>query len=101
MRAGIILLVYLIFIAIIIGVGCLWGWAVNKVIKSKGYDENWFWWGFFLGWIALVIALIKPQNNNIENNTKFDEVKKYKELLDSRIITEDEFNKKKEELLKL
>ena len=40
--------------------GAVWGWAVNKVIENKGYQENWFWWGFFFGLIALIVALTKP-----------------------------------------
>ena len=28
----------------------IWGIVVNKVIENKGYQENWFWWGFFF-WI--------------------------------------------------
>ena len=50
-----------ISIAILAGVGCLWGYAVNAVVQNKGYDENWFWWGFFFGMIALLIALAKPE----------------------------------------
>lgn len=40
--------------------GSIWGWAVNKIIENKGYRENWFWWGFFFGIIALLVALTKP-----------------------------------------
>lgn len=40
--------------------GSVWGWAVNKIIQNKGYRENWFWWGFFFGMIALLVALTKP-----------------------------------------
>lgn len=97
---GLVMYLLVIGVAIILPC-CIWGWAVNKVIKNKGYDENWFWWGFFFGLIALIVALTKPQNSNSGNNTNFDEIKKYKELLDSGIITEDEFNRKKEDLLKL
>lgn len=28
--------------------GTVWGVVVNKVIENKGYQENWFWWGFYL-----------------------------------------------------
>ena len=105
-----VLLVYLIFFAVLIGQGCVWGWAVNKVVKNRGYDENWFWWGFFFGLIALIVALTKPQNTygqykstvaceNGTNSDKFAEVKKYKELMDAGIITEEEFSKKKSEIL--
>lgn len=40
--------------------GSVWGWAVNKVIENKGYRDNWFWWGFFFGMIAMLVALTKP-----------------------------------------
>ncbi|MCQ2446238.1 MAG: SHOCT domain-containing protein [Clostridia bacterium] len=60
-------------IGYIIGVliwGIIWGVVCKKVIENKGYMENWFWWGFFFGFIALIIALTKPEaymlygNNN-------------------------------------
>jgi len=45
----------------------IWGVIVKKVIENKGYYENWFWWGFFFGWIALIVALTKPDNNRGES----------------------------------
>lgn len=42
--------------------GLIWGFATKKVIENKGYTENWFWWGFFFGFIALIVALTKPDN---------------------------------------
>lgn len=47
------------FIFVIIW-GIIWGFATNKVIENKGYDENWFWWGFLFGFIALIVACAKP-----------------------------------------
>jgi hypothetical protein len=47
---------------------------------------------------------VEKQNNSAataEAKDKFEDIKKYKELLDSGIITEEEFNKKKTELLEL
>ena len=41
--------------------GIIWGFATNAVINNKGYYENWFWWGFFFGFIALIVACTKPQ----------------------------------------
>ncbi len=38
------------------------GCATNIIIHNKGYDENWFWWGFFFGIIALIVAAAKPEN---------------------------------------
>lgn len=142
--------------------GCiLWGVVTREIIYNKGYSDNWFWWGFFFGIFALLVAFSKPQidtsvelkkeldeknvqreNNLIKNggwqckkcgkihpaytgtcgcgntkeqnkglndphvsssnsNTNFDEIKKYKDLLDNGVITQEEFNIKKKELLGL
>ena len=43
--------------------GIIWGVVVNKVIENKGYEENWFWWGFFFGFFALIVALTKQNVN--------------------------------------
>ncbi len=40
--------------------GCIWAFATAKVIENKGYEENWFWWGFFFGFLAFIAALAKP-----------------------------------------
>ena len=50
-----------VYIFIIIFWGCIWGFATQSVIQNRGYDENWFWWGFFFGFIALIVAASKPQ----------------------------------------
>ena len=42
--------------------GVVWGYATKAVINNKGYDDNWFWWGFFFGFIALIVAATKPEN---------------------------------------
>ena len=42
--------------------GIIWGFATQAVIKNKGYEENWFWWGFFFSFIALIVAACKPEN---------------------------------------
>ncbi len=42
--------------------GFIWGFATQTVIENKGYEENWFWWGFFFGIIALIVACSKPEN---------------------------------------
>ena len=45
----------------------------------------------------------KPQQiiNNIKETSNADELKKYKELIDSGVITQEEFDAKKKELLGL
>jgi len=65
-----------ILVGTIIG-GIIWGIVVNKVIENKGYEENWFWWGFFFGIFALIIALTKQSVNTtrvvIEGSTQVEE----------------------------
>lgn len=41
----------------------VWGFAVQKIVENKGYHENWFWWGFFFGILALLVALTKPDRS--------------------------------------
>jgi len=68
--------------------------------------------GIFLGGIVgiLIIALImyfselgentrKTAQNTYNNNSSADELKKYKELLDNGVITEEEFIAKKNKIL--
>lgn len=148
--------------------GVIWGFATNAVIHNKGYDDNWFWWGFFFGFIALIVAATKPEKKNVvmqpsgqfytdtvlsnnqynsstqwkcdcgrinynyvstctcgrnqrevlaeraksaqmeskkqaqqESVDNIEAIKKYKELLDSGIISLDEFEEKKRTLLDL
>ena len=52
-------------IVLIVGIvqGIVWGIATNKIIENKGYKENWFWWGFFFSFLALIVALTKPDVN--------------------------------------
>ena len=51
--------VFCVIVGIFIG-GCIWGAITNAIIGAKGYDENWFWWGFFFGFWAVLVALLKP-----------------------------------------
>jgi len=55
------LAVYIIIWAII---GSVFGVATNAIVKNRGYSENWFWWGFFFGFIAMIVALSKPVNRS-------------------------------------
>lgn len=47
----------------------VFGFATKIVIENKGYDDNWFWWGFFFGFIALIVACAKPQNINYTSSS--------------------------------
>lgn len=87
-----------------------------NIAKKKGYSFG-LWW--FYGWMLWIVAIIHvnliPDKNApqapVQQNavpvqpastkSAADELKKYKELLDQGVITEDEFVNKKQELLKL
>lgn len=97
---------------IIIIAGCLVAWfgcgLLGGYINEKKGCNYWagFWCGFLLGILGLIIVIVqKDKNENINqnaiinNNSNADELKKYKELLDSGIITQEEFEKKKQQLL--
>ncbi|MFI3325210.1 MAG: SHOCT domain-containing protein [Clostridia bacterium] len=135
----------------------IFGIATQKIIRDKGYDDNWFIWGFLFGFIALIVAASKPlesekvvnvkesnfkngewlctcgtvnqvynydckcgqtkqdvmifkqnnKSNNIPNTIKTtnksivtaDDLLKLKQLLDAGIITQDEFDAKKNKFL--
>ncbi|SES41854.1 hypothetical protein SAMN04487884_14614 [Butyrivibrio fibrisolvens] len=96
-------------LVIIILVKCIYGYATKEIIKGKGYAENWFWWGFFFGLIALVVALCKEDIRN-KDESKFDDpakgscdndekLKKYKVLLDKGEISREEYEYWKQETL--
>ena len=91
----------------------------TNIAKKKGYSFG-LWW--FYGWMLWIVAIIhvclipdknapqmpiyvvQPTQNNmpsISSSSAADELKKYKELMDQGIITEEEFQIKKEQLLKL
>ena len=85
-----------------------------NIAKKKGHSFG-LWW--FYGWMLFIAAIIHvqfiedynaPQKKaSIPAATSFsnpafstaDEIKKYKELWDQGIITEEEFQKKKKQLL--
>ena len=52
---------WLIYLFGVIAWALIWGFATRTVIYNKGYSENGFWWGFFFGIIAFIIALSKKE----------------------------------------
>lgn len=89
--------------------GLIFGIIVMHIMQSKGYDPLWFLCGFYLGVIGLIIALCKPslkkkhQGNNVTivepalDNA--DLIRKYAELYRDGLLTKEEYEKKKDELL--
>ena len=45
----------------IIIVGCIFGAVTKTMNENKGYYGG-FWWGFFLGWIGIVVIACKKEN---------------------------------------
>ena len=92
------------------------GFIPASIAKNKGYSFG-LWW--FYGWMLWIVAIIHvnliPDKNApqapVQQNavpvqpastkSAADELKKYKELLDSGVITQEEFNAKKKQLLGL
>ena len=79
----------------------IWGAICKKVATDKGYSGRaWFWWGFFFTLLALIIICVK-QNQSVPYHTgNVNAIREYKQLLDSGVITPEEFERKKAELLK-
>lgn len=69
------------------------GFATQAVIENKGYKDNWFWWGFFFGLIALIVAVARPQcvSSTGINMILTEEQEKKNELKrkDERMLQED------------
>lgn len=93
--------VFVIAILISLCIAIICGIVTKKILQRKGYNKHWFWMGFFLGiWgiiIALIMAFLKSKEDVELKNVEL--INKYKKLLDDGIITEEEFQTKKEQLL--
>lgn len=62
----------LIVVIAVIYNGVYWGKKTNAIVKSKNYDEDWFWKGFWSRRFAYLEALIlpdKPNSNSDSNST--------------------------------
>ena len=76
-----------------------------NIAKKKGKNFG-LWW--FYGWMIFIVALIHSLllpdlNAQVMKNTatSADALLKYKELLNSGLITQEEFDAKKKQLLNL
>lgn len=70
--------------------GALCGVLANKLIRDKGYRENWFWWGFFFGPIAVAIACMKPaaKRASAARSWKADQNRVRQRLLNEKLLEE-------------
>lgn len=53
---------FIVYLLIAVIYCIIWGCVTQQVIYNKGYEDNWFWWGFLFGFFALIVACTKPQN---------------------------------------
>ena len=91
------------------------GFIPATIAKNKGYNFG-IWWLY--GWMLFIVAIIHvnliPDKtalhfpSNVQTyippnagRSAADELKKYKELKNQGVITEEEFQAKKDELMKL
>ena len=99
-----------LIIGLIIAAGL--GFIPAEIAKKKGRTNYWLWW--FYGWMLFIVALIhslcmedlNPQKGKSKQTMRTeigiaDELIKYKELLDQEVITQEEFDAKKKQLLGL
>ena len=74
-------------------------WCGNKA-EAKGYQKILgILLGFFLSFIGVILILLFPDKKEEEAKQAPDQLIKYKQLLDVGAITQEEFDKKKSELL--
>ena len=99
-----------LLIGLIVAAGL--GFIPAEIAKKKGRTNYWLWW--FYGWMLFIVALIHslcmddlnasespPEKRKPAFIGTADELKKYKDLLDSGVITQEEFDAKKKQLLGL
>lgn len=86
------LVILLIFPLIFAGIGLI----CMSIAAKKGYSKvGFFFLGFFVGLIGLIIALCLPSRVG----KSAEEVLAYKKLMDERVITSADFEAKRSELL--
>lgn len=77
-----------------------------NIAKNKGKSFGlWWFYGWMLFIVALIHSLLLPDPNaqavvmQAQSISKADEIMKYKSLLDAGVITKEEFEVKKKQLL--
>lgn len=93
------------YYVVTLSIAALLGLIPANIAKNKGYSFG-LWW--FYGWMLFIVAIIHvnfiPDKNNPISSTNnnvssADELKKYNALKEQGVITEEEFQEKKNQLL--
>lgn len=101
---------YMLVLLIAAGLGCI----PANIAKNKGYSFG-LWWLY--GWLLFIVAIIHVSfipDKNVQQalnrapspipsfgQSAAEDLKKYKELLDDGVITQEEFQEKKKKLLEM
>ena len=96
----------LIWIAVYIVNGIIFGAITSYVSRVKGYEKG-FAWGFWLGLIGLLVVGFRPslkQDNvstsiPVQKSDNIEMLTKLAKLHEEGILTDEEFQQKKKELL--
>lgn len=84
-------------IIIVIWIAC--AFICGNIASKKGYSYSLFAFiGLITGIIGVIVAAVMPDKKQGAGNA--DALLKYKELLDKGVITQEEFDAKKNELMK-
>ncbi len=70
--------------------GVIWGMVCKYIISTKGYDEekqnSFFWVGFFLALIGVIVAVVTPQNTSDTTVSMLKSSNKDDEIWDAHIV---------------
>lgn len=98
------------YIVLVLVIAAGLGLIPANIAKNKGYSFG-LWWLY--GWMLFIVAIIHvqfiPNLNEPDNNQQryvppagsAEEIRKYKALLDDGMITQQEYDQKKKQLLGL
>lgn len=107
------------FILLGFTISSLLGVVCERMLKSKGYpieENNGFWWGFFLAVIGLIVCALKPAYSLTQNGLRqvldqrssnhkpasiSNQIKEINELKEQGLITEEEYEAKKKQILNI
>ena len=103
---GVFYMKYIIIaVCVFLAQAFIFGFITRAIARSKGYDGG-FWWGFFLGLIGLIVVAVRPSMTKVESDISntaasyTQALERLASMRDQGILTEAEFNEKKQEILK-
>jgi len=96
------------YILIILCISAICGAACVSISESRSMEGG-FWWGFFLWIIGIIVVAVRPSDKVVIEQTPSEQptqsfaadLEKLAELKEKGIITQEEFDAKKKQLLGL